>query len=99
MISLNVVIEAFPGKEVELENALLELIPEVEKEKETYIYILNKSVDNSCKFVFYELYKDRNAMDFHFSTDHFKKTKKNIKNLVKKQSVEICEVVDSIKKI
>ena len=65
--------KAQSGKEEDLKKAVLEALPNVEKEEGTLVYAFNRSLSDPTEFVFYEKYTDGNALKVHSSTDHFKK--------------------------
>ena len=99
MLAINAILEAVPGKEKDLEEALRDMILEVQNEKGTLVYTLHRSSTNQGKFLFYETYVDQAAIDLHVSTPHFKALQSKIKGLLQKEPlVEIYEVVDGIKR-
>ena len=65
-------IKAKQGKEKDLETALKGLVKKVQTEEGTLQYILHKSLDDPYTFLFYEVYKDRDALSRHRTTDYFK---------------------------
>lgn len=71
MIVLIATFQAKPGKGNVLEEKLKGLIPNVQGEDGTLMYILNRSASNSGEFLFYEMYKDKASLDFHGSTPYF----------------------------
>ncbi|MDY6934071.1 MAG: putative quinol monooxygenase [Spirochaetota bacterium] len=71
MIVVIAVLQAQTGKEIEMENALKEIIPKVESEKGTMAYILHRSQSEPGTFMFYEKYIDNAAFEYHSSTPHF----------------------------
>lgn len=73
---------ALAGKEEELEQALLGIIPKVKNEEGTLVYTLHKDQSNPNVFLFYEKYKDMDALVAHSSTDYFKALFKQIKSLL-----------------
>jgi len=75
-------IKAAPGKEAEMEQALLEVIPKVKEEEGTLIYTLHRDQSDPTLFMFYEKYKDMDALVAHSSTAHFKALFKTIKPLM-----------------
>jgi len=60
------------GKMDDAVAAFAKLIPEVAKEEGTLFYSLNKDKANPNLLVVVEQYKDKEALNFHSSTDHFK---------------------------
>lgn len=65
-------LKARSGEEEKMEKALVEIIPKVEQEDGTLIYTLHKSQKDPTVFLFYEKYKDQDALKHHSSTPHFK---------------------------
>ena len=64
------VLEAQAGKEKEMEEALRAVVPKVKAEEGTLAYSLHRAKDNPAKFMFYEKYKDEEAMAYHGSTPY-----------------------------
>ena len=77
-------IKAAPGKEAEMEKALLEIIPKVKEEPGTLIYTLHRNQNDPAVFLFYEKYKDMDALVAHSSTPHFKALFKTIQPLMER---------------
>ncbi len=75
-------LKAIAGKEKEMKDALLAIIPEVKEEEGTLVYTLHQDQNNPCVFLFYEKYKDTDALVAHSSTPHFKALFKTIKPLL-----------------
>ena len=78
MITLVAKITAKQGNEAGLEAALSALVKKVEAEEGTLEYVLNKSQNDPCVFMVFEVYKDKDAFKHHGSTDYFKKTMQEI---------------------
>lgn len=60
------------GKEAELEAVLKAIVPKVQNEEGTISYVLHRAVGEPGKFLFYEVYRDKAALDFHSNTPYFK---------------------------
>jgi len=75
-------LKAAKGKENEMKEALLAIIPEVKKEEGTLVYTLHQDQNDPCVFLFYEKYKDTDALVAHSSTPHFKALFKTIKPML-----------------
>ncbi|MDA8403976.1 MAG: putative quinol monooxygenase [Desulfobacteraceae bacterium] len=75
-------IKALQGKESEMEQAFLDVILKVKDAPGTLIYTLHRSQNDPCVFLFYEKYKDMDALVAHSSTPHFKALFKTIKPLM-----------------
>ncbi|HMM19958.1 MAG TPA: putative quinol monooxygenase [Selenomonadales bacterium] len=99
MIVLVATMKAQQGKEAELEAALKSVIPMVELEKGTLQYVLHRSHDDSGKFLFYEKYADKEALDFHGSTAYLQELFSMIPDLLaEKPSVTLYKEIASINK-
>ena len=72
MLIVIATMKAKTGMEQELEQALKSIIPHVEKEKDTLMYTLHRSKKDPGKFLFYEKYTDKEALQKHSATPHFK---------------------------
>jgi len=64
-------LKACSGKELEMENALREMISKVEQEEGTLAYTLHRATNDPTVFLFYEKYKDKAAFEYHSSTPYF----------------------------
>ena len=65
MIVVVAILEAQPGKEKELEDALKAVVPNTQAEEGTLAYILHRSQGNPGKFLFYEKYTGEEAFLTH----------------------------------
>ena len=65
-------LKAKNGKEGEMEKTLREMVGKVEKEEGTLVYTLHRSQKDPSVFLFYEKYKDKDALSHHSSTPYFK---------------------------
>jgi quinol monooxygenase YgiN len=63
--------KAKPGKEQEMEEALRWIIPQVESEEGTLQYVLHRAKKEAGTFLFYEMYRDKAALNIHSSTPYF----------------------------
>ena len=75
-------LKAAAGKEEEMKQALLDIIPKVGEEEGTLVYTLHQDQNDPTLFLFYEKYKDTDALVAHSSTPHFKALFKTIKPLL-----------------
>lgn len=75
-------IKAAKGREAEMEQALVDVVSKVKEEAGTLIYTLHRDQNDPCVFLFYEKYKDMDALVAHSSTPHFKALFKTIKPLL-----------------
>ena len=60
------------GKEEEIEKILTDMVGKVDQEEGTLAYTLHRSRKDPSVFLFYEKYKDKDALSFHSSTPYFK---------------------------
>ncbi|UOF90356.1 antibiotic biosynthesis monooxygenase [Fodinisporobacter ferrooxydans] len=72
MIAFTATLTAKPGKEKELEEALIDMVSKVQNEEGALAYILHRAKHDAAKFTVYEKYKDQAALDYHDSTPHMK---------------------------
>lgn len=72
MIVLIAKLKAKPGCEKDVEKALMDMIPNVQNEEGTLAYVLHKGSDDTGLFLYYEQYKDQEALKLHSSTPYFK---------------------------
>lgn len=70
MIILTAVFEAATGKEETLEKMLADLIPQTAGEEGTLEYRLHRSTDDAGRFLFYEKFRDQEALDHHMKQPH-----------------------------
>ncbi|MEN6350360.1 MAG: putative quinol monooxygenase [Syntrophomonas sp.] len=82
MIVLTAIFKAKAGKEAELEQTLRAMIPQVQNEEGTVMYILNRSSSDKGAFLFYEMYKDDKSLELHNATPYFQDLLKNIDGLI-----------------
>lgn len=75
-------LKAAAGKEKEMEKALLDIIPKVSEEEGTLVYTLHQDQNDPTVFLFYEKYKDTDALVAHSSTPHFKELFRTLKPLL-----------------
>ncbi len=72
MIILTAALQAAKGKEDELEKTLAALVPLTAKEEGALEYRFHRSTDIPGRFLFYEKYRDQEALDFHMQTPQLK---------------------------
>ncbi|MDD3269011.1 MAG: putative quinol monooxygenase [Syntrophomonadaceae bacterium] len=97
MIVLTAAFKAKTGKEEELKQTLSAMIPEVQNEQGTMMYILNRSTNDKGQFLFYEVYKNDEALELHNSTPYFQALLRNIDGLLDEQpKIEFYEDIASI---
>ncbi len=85
------------GMENKMETILKGIISDVDKEKDTLVYTLNKSQSNPSVFLFYEKYKNADALSFHSSSPYFKKLLKDLEPvLAKEPEIDLYEEIGKI---
>jgi quinol monooxygenase YgiN len=82
MIVFTATLKAKPGKEKELEDALVHMVSEVQNEEGALVYILHRVKDTPGLFTFYEKYKDQSAWEFHDLTPHMNALLKKLEFLL-----------------
>ncbi len=91
-------LKAKQGSETEMEEALRAMIPKVREEPGALIYILNRSVKDPTVFVFYEVYKDQAAFDFHTRTPHMAELQSKLPSLLDgRPAIDILTELDGKK--
>ena len=80
------ILRAIEGKEDEIEKEFCTLIPKVRKDPGTITYIVHRALDNPQKFFVYEKYQDKEALNYHASTPHFKEFFKNVSGMLEGQA-------------
>lgn len=65
-------LKAKEGHEEQMKEIFMNMISKVQDEEGTLIYTLHKSQNDPSQFMFYEKYKDMDAMTLHSSTPYFK---------------------------
>jgi quinol monooxygenase YgiN len=72
MLTIVAEIVAKAGKEAELRSALMALVEPTRKETDCVQYDLHESNEQPGRFLFFENWKDGEALDRHFQTPHLK---------------------------
>jgi len=72
MIVLVAVLQAAEGKGNEVVEEFKKLVPVVRQDPGTVAYIIHQAVDNPDKILVYEKYENREALQYHGQTEHFK---------------------------
>jgi quinol monooxygenase YgiN len=65
------ILNAQPGKEQILRDALLAMIEPTKKETGCISYMLHEDPKDPAAFYFFEIYKDQAAVDHHMQSPHF----------------------------
>lgn len=98
MLVVVAVMKAQVGKEAEMEKALRDMLPKVEAEDGTLAYTLHRMKKQPQKFLMYEKYSDKDALNFHSSTPYFGELFGKIAPLFDGEPViEVYEELASIK--
>ena len=98
MIVVVAILQAKQGKEQEMEDALRWIIPQVDAEEGTLQYILHRAKKEPGKYLFYEKYLDKAALNAHGSTSYFAEMFAKIGPLLDgSPTIEIYEDIASIK--
>ena len=71
-VILNVHFEAEPGHEEELAEQLSSLVAPTRREPGCITYELHRDPENPARFMFYERFRNQEALDAHLATPHFK---------------------------
>ena len=79
-------LKAKKGAEEEMEKVLRGAVKNVESEEGTLMYSLHRSQSDPSTFMFYEKYKDADALTVHSSTPHFKAMFAALKDLIEGQA-------------
>jgi quinol monooxygenase YgiN len=72
MLVIAAVVMVKKGKGEEFEKGFRPLRAKVLKDPGAIAYVLHRSVDDPCKYLFYEKYENEEAFKYHTSTEHFK---------------------------
>lgn len=86
-------IKAKAGCEQKLEEAFRNMIGKVREEPGCEQYILHRHVKDPTVFLFYEVYKDKEALDFHSKTPHMAELGKSLRELVESTQLDIMNEV------
>jgi len=96
MVIITAFIKAKTGKEGELKSYLQTMTKQVTgKEPDCLQYTLHQGLESKTSFFIYERYKNKEAVDVHTSTKHFKELMSNIEGLVAAPAqIELFEVTE-----
>ncbi|NLV17205.1 MAG: antibiotic biosynthesis monooxygenase [Syntrophomonadaceae bacterium] len=97
MITNIVTLKAKPGMEGEMAELLKSYIAQISDEEGTLTYTLLQAKKDPTEFIFYEVYKDKAAMELHGSTPLFKEVmmEKVVPFLAGKPQMTFCDIVAS----
>ncbi len=94
MLTVVAFAQAKPGKEKDLEKALLELVSQTRKEAACVNYDLHRHLDKPGMFVFYENWINKAGLEQHRKTQHITDFRAKAGDLlVGPLQIELCEMV------
>ncbi|WP_416730686.1 putative quinol monooxygenase [Fictibacillus sp. JL2B1089] len=93
-ITINAILKAKPGKEESLREELIKVVQASRQEEGCISYTLHESTENPETFVFYENWRDEDALSRHIESDHYKDYRTNIETLVHKREVYRLNIID-----
>ncbi|MQR97485.1 putative quinol monooxygenase [Fictibacillus phosphorivorans] len=93
-ITINAILKANPGKEESLREELIKVVQASRNEEGCISYTLHESTENPETFVFYEKWRDEDALNRHIDSQHYKAYRKNIETLVQNREVYRLNVID-----
>jgi quinol monooxygenase YgiN len=97
MLTVVAVLKAKEGREKEMEEALMKVVPQVAAEGGTLAYVLHRAKKDPTKFLFYEKYQDKEALNAHSSTPYFLEMFGAVGSLLDgNPSIEVYEEIASI---
>jgi quinol monooxygenase YgiN len=98
VITIVAKLQAAPGKEADLEEALTAMVGNVKQHEKgkALAYTLHKSAKEPGLFLFYEQYADQAAVDAHGQTDHMKSMGRALRDQALLGGAPSIEFYDSI---
>jgi len=97
MIVFSAKLKAKYGKEKEVEDALMAMIPKVQNETGTIEYTIHRGQNNDELFFLYEMYKDKKSFDYHMSTTYLKHLQERFDEILEEEpQVDIFKTIASI---
>lgn len=70
-VAITAVLKVKAGKEAEALEALQEVVTSSRQEEGCVTYQLHRSLDDESTFVFYEVWKDADAVQKHIESEHY----------------------------
>ncbi|GAA4719461.1 putative quinol monooxygenase [Brevibacillus fulvus] len=86
-ITVTAVLRAKAGKEQQLREELLKVVPLSRKEAGCIEYNLHQSLEDQRVFLFYETWKDEEALKSHAETEHYQQYRQNTEPLLESREV------------
>ena len=71
-VTLIAEVQAKPGEEAAVKKALVAMVEPTREEDGCFCYNLHQQGDDKARFMFYEQWKDQDALDKHMQTEHMK---------------------------
>jgi quinol monooxygenase YgiN len=94
MLTIVAFAQAKPGKEKDLEKALLELVSHTRKEAACINYDLHRHLAKPGMFVFYENWMDKAGLEQHGKSQHISDFRAKAGDLLAEPlQIELCEMV------
>jgi quinol monooxygenase YgiN len=94
MLTVVAFAQAKPGKEKDLEEALLELVSHTRKEAACINYDLHRHLGKPGMFVFYENWIDKAGLEQHRKSQHITDFRAKASDLLGEPlQIELCEMV------
>lgn len=93
-ITINAILKAKPGKEASLREELVKVVQASRKEEGCINYTLHESTEERQTFVFYETWRDEDALKSHIESEHYSNYRKNIESLIQQREVYRLNVID-----
>jgi quinol monooxygenase YgiN len=95
MIVLKVDMVVKPGTEAQCRELILILQEHTRKEPGCVQYVGHQSIDDPCRFLFYEVYKDQAALQAHRDAPYYKQyVDGGLGSIVESRSRELYSPVD-----
>lgn len=86
--------KAKAGREQELEKAFREMITKVRGEPGCQQYILHRAIKDPTQFAFFEVYADKEALDFHGKTPHMAEMRSKLGDLIESTTLDVMTEID-----
>ncbi|MCA1055880.1 antibiotic biosynthesis monooxygenase [Rossellomorea aquimaris] len=93
-ITITAVLKAKAGKEEELRQALLDVVPPSRAEKGCILYVLHESREEEGTFVFYEKWMSQEALESHIGSEHYGAYRERAAELVDSREVYKLKTID-----
>jgi len=87
------VVSVKPEFKQEIVTSIQSLVEVTRKEEGNISYDLNENVENKNELVILETWKSQDAIDFHNSTAHFEKFKKDIEGKIDNLKIDIIKKI------